>query len=73
MNDCNAEHCLTCSDELVPATVLRVNAANGLALVERDGRLEEIDVTLVAPVAPGHILLVHAGIALLHAEKEEMV
>lgn len=68
MNDCDDEHCLICADVLLPATVLRVSAGN-MALVEISGRQEEIDITLVAPVAPGHLLLVHGGVALAHAEK----
>ena len=53
-------HCVTCSDEGVP---LRVRAVgdDGTALAE-DG--SEVMVDLVAPVAPGDELLVHAGVAL---------
>lgn len=70
MNEWNSRRCLTCSGEMLPATVLRINAGDNLALVEIDGRQEEIDITLVAPVDPGQVLLVHGGVALAHAEKD---
>jgi hydrogenase maturation factor len=70
MNDCTHEYCLTCADALLAATVLRINTGHNLALVELSGRQEEIDITLVAPVAPGQVLLVHGGVALAHAREE---
>ena len=58
-------HCITCSDEGEPARVLAVDEARGLALCCRaDGGRETVEVALVAPVAPGETLLVHAGTAL---------
>jgi len=56
------ERCLTCSDEAVAATVVRVEGAN--ATVEADGRRERVGIELVEPVEPGDVLLCHAGIAL---------
>ena len=56
------EHCVTCSDEAVPATVVEVEGAN--ATVEADGRRERVGIELVEPVEPGDVLLCHAGIAL---------
>ncbi len=56
------EHCLTCSDEAVTATVVAVEGAN--ATVEADGRREQVGIELVEPVEPGDVLLCHAGIAL---------
>jgi hydrogenase maturation factor len=45
--------------------VLAVDEARGLALCEADdGRHETVEIALVAPVAVGHTLLVHAGVAL---------
>ena len=39
--------------------------ADGLAVcAEADGAMSEVDTTLVEPVAPGHRLLVHAGVAI---------
>jgi len=56
--------CATCSDEALPATVLRVDAVSGLALVQVNDTTEEIDITLVDDVAPGDVLLVHGGVAI---------
>jgi hydrogenase maturation factor len=58
----DVEHCLTCSDAAVTATVVEV--AGDTALVDVDGRRERVAVELVAPVEPGDVLLCHAGIAL---------
>lgn len=57
-------HCVTCSDEALPARVLSVNEAAALAQVEVGGITEEVDVSLVDAVAPGDLLLVHGGVAL---------
>ena len=57
-------HCITCSDEAIPATVLRVDEESGLALVTVQETTEEIDITLVDTIAPGDIVLVHGGVAI---------
>jgi hydrogenase maturation factor len=45
--------------------VLKVDAARGLALCADDAdRKESVEIALVAPVAPGDTLLVHAGTAI---------
>ena len=59
-------HCVTCSDEALPARVLRVDQETGLALVEVKDTTEEIDVTLVDDIVPGDLLLVHGGVAIGH-------
>ncbi|HEY6408220.1 MAG TPA: HypC/HybG/HupF family hydrogenase formation chaperone [Ktedonobacteraceae bacterium] len=59
-------HCVTCSDEALPARVLRVDQEHGLALASVKDTVEEIDITLVDSVAPGDILLVHGGVAIAH-------
>ena len=59
-------HCVTCSDEALPAKVLRIDEQSGLALVTVKDATEEIDITLVDNVAPGDILLVHGGLAIGH-------
>lgn len=61
--------CLTCSDEALPARVLSVSEEAGLALVEIDGTLTEVDVSLVDAVAPGDWLLTHGGVALSRMEE----
>src|SRR5205085_9239309 len=57
-------HCITCSDEALPAKILRVDSETGLALVEVKDTTEEIDITLVDSVAPGDLVLVHGGVAI---------
>jgi hydrogenase maturation factor len=62
---CGGGHCITCGDEALPLTVLRVDETRGLALCEAEaGAHESVEIALVAPVAPGEVLLVHAGTAI---------
>jgi hydrogenase maturation factor len=59
-------HCVTCGDDGVPMRVVRVDDARGLALcADEDGERATVEVELVAPVAPGDDVLVHAGTALV--------
>jgi hydrogenase expression/formation protein HypC len=59
-------HCITCGDDGVPMRVVRVDDARGLALcADEDGERATVEVELVAPVAPGDDVLVHAGTALV--------
>jgi hydrogenase expression/formation protein HypC len=61
----DATHCITCGDEAVPLTVVKVDAARDLALCENaDGERTTVEIALVAPVTPGDELLVHAGTAI---------
>ena len=55
-------HCITCSDAAVEATVVAVRGHT--ATVDAEGRREDVGVELVEPVVPGDVLLCHAGIAL---------
>ena len=57
-------YCPTCSDEAKLARVLALGDAIGLAIVEIDGEQTEIDVSLVADVEVGQVLLMHGGVAL---------
>ena len=67
---CGSQHCITCSDDGVPMTVVRIDADRGLALCEREDRgRETVETALVEPVAPGDRLLVHAGTALAQLER----
>jgi hydrogenase maturation factor len=62
-------HCITCGDDGVPMTVLVVDEARGLALCAGDdGARSSVEIALVAPVAAGDRLLVHAGTALAALE-----
>ena len=57
--------CITCGDHAVELRVVSVDEASGLAVcADEHGGSAEVDVLLVAPVAPGEQLLVHAGTAI---------
>jgi hydrogenase maturation factor len=63
--------CITCGDVALPLTVLRLDEERGLALcADEDGKSETVEIDLVAPVAPGDRLLVHAGTAIAMLTKE---
>ena len=66
---CGAQHCITCGDDGVPMQVVRIDVVRGLALcAHEDGSRETVETALVDPVAPGDVLLVHAGTALTRLE-----
>jgi hydrogenase expression/formation protein HypC len=68
---CDGGHCVTCSDEALPVRVVRVAPERGLALCAGgDGARTTVETALVEPVAPGDVLLVHAGTAIAHAPPE---
>jgi hydrogenase expression/formation protein HypC len=56
--DCSADVCITCSDEAVPMTVIRLMDPD-LAIARADGLPEEISVALVDS-SVGDTVLVHA-------------
>lgn len=71
MNPCVDDHsaagqeCITCGDVALPLRVLKVDDNRGLALCEDEqGRHETVEIGLVAPVATGQSVLVHAGTAI---------
>jgi hydrogenase maturation factor len=66
---CDSAHgCITCGDEAVAMRVRNVDEARGLALCEDGaGRRSTVEIALVAPVAAGDELLVHAGTAIARA------
>ncbi len=66
--------CITCGDIALPLSVVRVDADRGLALCrDDDGGSETVEIDLVAPVAPGDKLLVHAGTAIARLTEDEEV
>jgi len=66
--------CITCGDVAIPLSVLRVDGERGLALCkDDDGNSETVEIELVAPVAPGDRLLVHAGTAIARLSEESPV
>jgi hydrogenase expression/formation protein HypC len=63
--------CITCGDVAIPMSVLRLDEDRGLALcADEDGNSETVETDLVAPVAPGDRLLVHAGTAIARLTEE---
>jgi hydrogenase maturation factor len=61
-------HCITCGDEAVAMRVLRIDELRELALCETaGGEWSTVEIALVAPVARGDELLVHAGTAIARA------
>jgi hydrogenase assembly chaperone HypC/HupF len=64
--------CITCGDVAIPMNVLRLDEERGLALcADGDGNSETVETDLVAPVAPGDRLLVHAGTAIARLTEED--
>jgi len=62
---CTGDHCITCSDEAVAMTVLRVGEGSGLALcADADGAHHTVETALLEGVACGEVVLVHAGVAI---------
>ncbi|HKY77946.1 MAG TPA: HypC/HybG/HupF family hydrogenase formation chaperone [Acidimicrobiia bacterium] len=65
---CTDDVCITCSDVAVPVRVVKLLPGE-LALVEVEGREEEVSVALVS-ASVGDTLLVHAGEAIASVERE---
>ncbi len=64
-------HCITCGDVAVAMSVMRLDEERGLALcADEDGNSETVETDLVAPVAPGDKILVHAGTAIARLTQE---
>ncbi len=68
---CSDEHCITCGDQGLPLRVVALEAA-GLARCRDEAAPGDpdttVDVQLVGEVAPGDLVLVHAGVALVLLE-----
>jgi hydrogenase maturation factor len=68
---CDAERgCITCGDVAVEMAVVAVSDDGVGACADPHGRRETVDLALVAPVAPGDAVLVHAGVALVRLGAE---
>lgn len=65
---CTDDVCITCGDVAVPVRVVELLPGD-LAVVEVEGRKEEISVALVSATV-GATLLVHAGEAIARVEPE---
>ncbi len=62
---CADGHCITCADEAVEMIVMQLDGERGLALAQAaNGSCHSVEIALVAPVAVGDVLLVHAGTAI---------
>jgi hydrogenase maturation factor len=62
---CEDGRCVTCGDVAEAMRVLRIDDDRQLALCEDDsGERRTVEIALVAPVAEGDELLVHAGTAI---------
>ncbi len=59
---CTDDVCLTCGDVALPAAVVSASGAAGRVRTAQGE--EEADLTLVQPIAPGELVLVHGGVAL---------
>ncbi|MEE2851635.1 MAG: HypC/HybG/HupF family hydrogenase formation chaperone [Actinomycetota bacterium] len=63
--------CVTCSDEGRPGEVVSA-PVDGEARVRTARGLEDVVTTLVDPVAPGDLVLVHAGTAIGRIDEEDV-
>jgi len=63
--DPNGGRCITCSDEAIPMRVLR-GGQESVPCADEQGVTHSVAVELVAPVATGDAVLVHAGVAIRH-------
>jgi hydrogenase maturation factor len=62
--DCGSEHCITCSDEAIPMSVVEIGTDGIAVCADEDGVRREVITDLVAPIGSGDAVLVHAGVAL---------
>ena len=63
--------CITCGDEAVAMTVLKLDFERGLALCADDGgRRETVEIALVE-ATEGDVLMVHAATAIARVEARE--
>jgi hydrogenase maturation factor len=62
---CGSDHCITCADDGVGMTVVRIDQQRGLALcADVQGARHTVETALVESVASGDVVLVHAGVAI---------
>lgn len=62
-SDCEGDVCITCSDQAVVAEVRDAGEGNRVAVIA-GGHIEHVDGSLVGPLDPGDLVLVHAGVAI---------
>ncbi|GAC1353872.1 MAG: hypothetical protein NVSMB42_10750 [Herpetosiphon sp.] len=61
-------HCVTCSDEALPARVLSIDETTGMARVALANTTVEVDISLVDDVNVGTVVLLHGGVAIALVE-----
>ena len=66
-------HCITCSDQALPARVLSIDEVLALATVAVGNATEQVDISLVDDVALGDMLLVHGGVALNNLGSDKQI
>jgi hydrogenase maturation factor len=65
LTQCGDDVCITCSDQGVVAEIVQAPVADWEdALVRTEAGTEAVDVSLVGRVAPGDLVLIHAGTAI---------
>ena len=62
---CDSGHCITCGDEGIPMRVIELHDEIAIC-ADEDRARHRIATDLVAPVAIGDEVLVHAGVAIAH-------
>ena len=63
--------CITCGDEAIEMSVLRIDGERELALcANAEGTHSTVEIALVQPVREGDTLLVHAGTAIARLQSE---
>jgi len=67
--ECTEAVCVTCSDEGRLGEVVTASV-DGQAAVRTARGVEDVVTTLIDPVAPGELVLVHAGTAISRVEEE---
>jgi hydrogenase maturation factor len=62
---------MTCGDDGVPMTVVRIDEQRGLALCADGGSARHtVETALVEPLGIGAVVLVHAGVAIASLPRE---
>ena len=64
-------HCITCGDQGIPMRVVALEG-DGLARCRISDTDSTVDVQLVGDLAPGDLVLVHAGVALVRLGPEAL-
>jgi hydrogenase maturation factor len=67
---CDDDTCITCSDEGRLGEVVTASGV-GLATVRTGRGVENVETTLIDPVVPGELILVHAGTAIGRVDDED--